>query len=240
MSEPNLYQQPGYFWDRYYVPTAAIVSERNDYGGVHRNSSLLNIISYRLEEAGMSPQEQFLYWLSVTRVLLPRTDFEQLAQLLPWCMEKSGNSQYADAVKQAVDEAGYTHTGLPDRIPQGCGMVTFDYSVPFEYAYFSPVVILLNIDTEKAEITWPEMDTNKVVGMIPEGKYLVFLELDELESYYAGGETESIVLVASEDGWEILEAQVSREKAEAWAFEVRDGETVQVETDTLESALDEW
>ena len=240
MSEPNLYQQPGFFWDRYYVPTAAIVSDLNDYGGVHINSSLLNIVSYRLEEAGMTLPEQFRYWLSVTRAMLPRTDFAQLAQLLPWCMENAGYSQYVDAVTQAVDEAGYAQTGVPARIPQGCGMVTFEYTVPFEYAYYSPMVLPMDIETKKAAITWPEMGTNRVVSVMPEGKYLILIELDDLESYYAGEEMESILLVATTDGWKVVEKQISPEEQEAWAVDVRDGETVELETDTLESALESW
>jgi Zn-dependent metalloprotease len=167
MSEPNLYQQPGYFWDRYYVPIASIVTDMNDYGGVHTNSSLLNIISYRLEEAGMTLQEQFLYWLGVTRALLPRTDFAQLAQILPWCMEEAGYSQYVDAVNQAVEGAAYTHTGLPDKIPQGCGMVTFEYQNTLEYANYNPVVIFMDAGTGEMEITWPEKATNQEPKQLP-------------------------------------------------------------------------
>ena len=240
MAEPNLHQQPGYFWDRYYVPIASIVTDMNDYGGVHTNSSLLNIISYRLEEAGMSLQEQFLYWLSVTRALLPRTDFAQLAQILPWCMEEAGYSQYVDAVNQAVEEAAYTHTGLPDKIPQGCGMVTFEYQNTLEYANYNPVVIFMDAGTGEMEITWPEKATNQVVGMIPEGKYLILIELDELESYYAGEETDWILLIASEDGWKVQEGQITREVADACAFDIKEGDVVELETDSMVKALEEW
>ena len=240
MAEPNLYEQPGYFWDRYYVPTAAIVTDLNDYGGVHRNSSLLNIISYRLQEAGMTLQEQFLYWLSVTRALLPRTDFAQLAQVLPWCMEEAGYPQYVDAVNQAVEEAAYTHTGLPERIPQGCGMVTFEYNSTLEYANYNPVAIFMDVDTGKMTITWPEKETNQVVNMVPEGKYLILLELDELESYYAGEETNWILLIASKDGWKVQEGQISREQADACTFEIKDGDVLELESDSMVQALEEW
>ena len=240
MSEPNLYEQPGYVWDRYYVPMAGIVTDLNDYGGVHRNSSLLNIISYRLEEAGMPLQDQFLYWLSVTRALLPRTDFAQLAQLLPWCMEEAGYSQYVDAVTQAVKEADYVHTGMPEKVPEGCGMVTFEYQAPEGYEYYNAVLAMQEVDTGKYTDTWPEMATNQVVCIVPEGRYLAALALQELESYYAGEDTETILLVATDDGWEVLEGQISREEAEAYAIEIKDGDVVELETDSLESALMGW
>ena len=240
MSEPNLYEQPGYVWDRYYVPMAGIVTDLNDYGGVHRNSSLLNIISYRLEEAGMPLQDQFLYWLSVTRALLPRTDFAQLAQLLPWCMEEAGYSQYVDAVTLAVKEADYVHTGLPEKVPEGCGMVTFEYQAPEGYEYYNAVLAMQEVDTGKYTDTWPERATNQVVCIVPEGRYLVALALQELESYYAGEETETTLLIATDDGWKVLEGQISREEAEAYAIEIKDGDVVELETDSLESALMGW
>lgn len=240
MSEPNLYEQPGYVWDRYYVPMAGIVTDLNDYGGVHRNSSLLNIISYRLEEAGMPLQDQFLYWLSVTRALLPRTDFAQLAQLLPWCMEEAGYSQYVDAVTLAVKEADYVHTGLPEKVPEGCGMVTFEYQAPEGYEYYNAVLAMQEVDTGKYTDTWPERATNQVVCIVPEGRYLAALALQELESYYAGEETETTLLIATDDGWKVLEGQISREEAEAYAIEIKDGDVVELETDSLESALMGW
>ena len=240
MSEPNLYEQPGYVWDRYYVPMAGIVTDLNDYGGVHRNSSLLNIISYRLEEAGMPLHDQFLYWLSVTRALLPRTDFAQLAQLLPWCMGEAGYSQYVDAVTQAVKEADYVHTGMPEKVPEGCGMVTFEYQAPEGYEYYNAVLAMQEVDTGKYTDTWPERATNQVVCIVPEGRYLAALALQELESYYAGEDTETILLVATDDGWEVLEGQISREEADAYAIEIKDGDVVELEIDSLESALMDW
>ena len=240
MSEPNLYEQPGYVWDRYYVPMAGIVTDLNDYGGVHRNSSLLNIISYRLEEAGMPLQDQFLYWLSVTRALLPRTDFAQLAQLLPWCMGEAGYSQYVDAVTLAVKEADYVHTGLPEKVPEGCGMVTFEYQAPEGYEYYNAVLAMQEVDTGKYTDTWPERATNQVVCIVPEGRYLAALALQELESYYAGEETETTLLIATDDGWKVLEGQISREEADAYAIEIKDGDVVELETDSLESALMGW
>ena len=240
MSEPNLYEQPGYVWDRYYVPMAGIVTDLNDYGGVHRNSSLLNIISYRLEEAGMPLQDQFLYWLSVTRALLPRTDFAQLAQLLPWCMGEAGYSQYVDAVTQAVKEADYVHTGMPEKVPEGCGMVTFEYQAPEGYEYYNAVLAMQEVDTGKYTDTWPERATNQVVCIVPEGRYLAALALQELESYYAGEETETTLLIATDDGWKVLEGQISREEADAYAIEIKDGDVVELEIDSLESALMDW
>ena len=45
MSDPHRYRQPEYTWDLYYVPNAETAEDENDCGGVHTNSSLLNLIS---------------------------------------------------------------------------------------------------------------------------------------------------------------------------------------------------
>ena len=116
-----------------------------------------------------------------------------------------------DAVNQAVEEAAYTHTGLPDKIPQGCGMVTFEYQNTLEYANYNPVVIFMDAG-----------------------------ELDELESYYAGEETDWILLIASEDGWKVQEGQISRETADACAFDIKEGDVLELETDSMVQALEEW
>lgn len=240
MSDPNLYKQPEYFWDRYYVPTAAIVSDLNDYGGVHRNSSLLNIISYRLEEAGMTLEEQFRYWLGVTRALLPRTDFAQLAQILPWCMENAGYSQYVNTVTQAVNEAGYTHSGPPDRIPEGCGMITFEYKAADDYTYYNPIIFTINLDTKEVSETWPEMETNQVALAVPEGNYLTFIEMDELDSYYWGEDRNYILLISTEDGWEVLDGELTKEIVNRSTLEIREGDLVELESDSMEEVLEDW
>jgi hypothetical protein len=98
----------------------------------------------------------------------------------------------------------------------------------------------MDAGTGEMEITWPEKATNQVVGMIPEGKYLILIELDELESYYAGEETDWILLIASEDGWKVQEGQITREVADACAFDIKEGDVVELETDSMVKALEEW
>ena len=44
-------------WDIYYLPPAERMTESNDNGGVHRNSSLLNMVAWRLKEAGIAPDD---------------------------------------------------------------------------------------------------------------------------------------------------------------------------------------
>ena len=122
----------------------------------------------------------------------------------------------------------------------GATLVSFEHQNTREYANDNPVVIFMDAGTGEMEITWPEKATNQVVGMIPEGKYLILIELDELESYYAGEETDWILLIASEDGWKVQEGQITREVADACAFDIKEGDVVELETDSMVKALEEW
>ena len=79
MSDPNKYEQPAYVWDRYYVPEANEATENNDEGGVHTNSSLLNLIAWRLNESGMDPTDQLYYWQNIAMTVNPGRYLLQIA-----------------------------------------------------------------------------------------------------------------------------------------------------------------
>ena len=103
MSDPHEYGQPAFAFEAYYAPHPPVPSEMNDQGGVHRNSSLLNIVSYRLSQTGMSVEDQGNFWINVALVLSPQSDYPMLAKMLPWVMEHSGLSQYVEPLKAAID-----------------------------------------------------------------------------------------------------------------------------------------
>ena len=83
MSDPHAFKQPNYVWDLYYFPSVDKDTEENDSGGVHVNSSLLNLIAWRLHEAGMPGDEEFYYWMNVMMTITPGTDYPQMAEILP-------------------------------------------------------------------------------------------------------------------------------------------------------------
>ena len=194
--EPNQYEQPGYFWDQYYVPNVAKGTNNNDNGGVHTNSSLLNVISYKLSEAGMDGDDQCYFWMNVALAMTPRTDFAQMAQILPWCMKSADYPQYEDAVLKALEETGYSNRDLPDNAGEGKALLTFTYSAPEKYQDYDPAVMLFDQDDDDHSIyTWPEGGTGQVAIVVPEGRYAMTLILENEER-------DLIYYLYSEDGWE--------------------------------------
>ena len=186
-----------YFWDLYFVPNVTKATKDNDNGGVHTNSSLLNIISCRLSEAGMSVDDQCYYWMNVALAMTPRTDFAQMAEILPWCARSSGYAQYEDAVRKTLEETGYGDRELPDSAGEGKAIITFTYSAPQEYEEYDPIVTLYTVGGNGQRFdTWPEGGTGQVAAVVPEGEYAMTLTL-------TGKENEDVLYyLYGEDGWE--------------------------------------
>ena len=206
-ADPNRGRQPGYFWDQYFVPSVAKGTDNNDSGGVHINSSLLNVISYKLSEAGMSEDDQCYYWMNVALALTPRTDFAQLAEILPWCMRSAGYAQYENAVRKALEETGYGNRGLPDEAPEGKAILTFMYKASEKYQDYDPVIILIDVEDGSNMITtWPEGGTGQVAVVAPEGEYVMYLLLLNTES------DDRIYYLYSEDGWDAYSSDALDEK----------------------------
>ena len=196
-TNPNEYSQPGFFWDQYFVPNVLKGTNNNDNGGVHTNSSLLNVISYKLYEAGMDADDQCYFWMNVALALTPRTDFAQLAEILPWCTKSSGYSQYEDAVRKALEETGYSNRAVPDGAPEGYTLLTFTSDLPEKYQNYDQEVILIDQDNSEREIwTWPEGGAGQVAAVVSEGRYAMFIMLTSQDGQ------DVVYYLYSEDGWE--------------------------------------
>ncbi|MBR6171970.1 MAG: M4 family metallopeptidase [Eubacterium sp.] len=174
MNDPHKYNQPEYVGDRYYLSDVASGSGGNDNGGVHINSSLLNLISWYLDEAGMEPADQLYFWMNVSMAMTPRTDYPQMAELLPWEMKNLGYSQHVAAVEDAIRK---TRIGLgedPQNVPEGCGKVRFKYDFN-EIQNYDTTVDFISTDKQKNENvkSWPSASTNWVSTVLPEGDYVI-------------------------------------------------------------------
>ena len=209
MSNPNEHTQPGYRWDIYYMPDAPECTSMNDYGGVHGNSSLLNIISYKLDQAGMSVEDQAYFWMNVALALVPTTDYAQMAELLPWVLEQSGYSQYADALNAAIDEAGYVKLEQPAELPAGAGTIEFAYPDAEAIEQGQVRVIFFNEEEGAAGRSdvwaWPVLPDKVVRAILPADDYHVLVMVGADTSvataklytdtgwidYELGGETDS-------------------------------------------------
>ena len=117
MSEPNLYQQPGYVWDVYYRAGAKEPTAANDYGGVHTNSSLLNHVAWLLcAEGGMTLEEARAFWFAADCAMVPGSDYPQLKALLPFVLRISGLDAYRDALADAIARTRLGETALPESV----------------------------------------------------------------------------------------------------------------------------
>ncbi|MBQ7535797.1 MAG: M4 family metallopeptidase [Stomatobaculum sp.] len=233
MSDPNLYRQPAHVWGLYYVPDSLSPNDNNDCGGVHTNSSLLNLIAYRLNETGMPKEDQLYFWMNVSMAMTPYSDYSQLIRLLPWCLESVGAPEYKDVISAAVDETGIRDLFIPETAPEGLGFVTFDFPEPeTEKPYYSTVTLE---GAEESFVTWPNGNTTTAAAAVPEGRYDVFAMFCTDRASEPLG-----MVILMEDGWKYYDPEAAEEFADGdktAVFEVLAGEVVSLETDGLEEAM---
>ena len=125
MTDPEAFAQPEYVWGKYYGPQVTKPTSMNDRGGVHYNSSMLNLIGCKLcTEYGMSYEDAVRLWVMTAAGITPKTDYIQMSTLLPWALEESGESdRYRDALNRLIADTRIDSTGIPETLPEGEKMV---------------------------------------------------------------------------------------------------------------------
>ena len=125
MSKPEDLGQPASVWGKYYVPQVDKPGSVNDQGGVHFNSSMLNLIAYKLcADYGMSYGDAVRLWTMVAMGITPKTNYYQMSMLLKWAVDESGlGGQYKEAVSQLIAETRIDRTDMPESLPEGLKVV---------------------------------------------------------------------------------------------------------------------
>lgn len=166
MSEPHLFGQPEYVWDVYYAPGTDRPGESNDRGGVHSNSSILSFIAAKLcLDSGMTRAEAERFWLTVACALTPRTDYPQLADVLPWALQASGNGKYSSALQTLTETTRMREDSFPERLGRDQRLVTLQ--LPDSEVFNDPDWILFavqfDLETLKA---WAKTGTDLIRSLI--------------------------------------------------------------------------
>ena len=243
MKNPHEYKQPEYAGDLYYVPGVSRSTDTNDSGGVHINSSLLNLVSWHLDQAGMDPSDQIYFWMNVALTITPKTDYPQMAELLPWVMETSGFPEYVTAVEEIIADTRMALGEDPENVPDGCGKVRFNYCFN-ELQNYDVNVDFSDENGETVLNSWPSGETNWVSAVVPEGDYLITLtftpvvnEDDEEDS------SGTVYALYTTDGWYLLSEDdlisVYNTYASDYLIHIEAGKVTTLETDSLKQAIEE-
>ena len=170
MSDPHRYKQPEYTWDMYYVPNVETPEEDNDAGGAHTNSSLLNLISWRLHEKGMPVEEEFYYWMNAIMAVVPGMDYPMMAKLLPWCMKQLGYDEWLPVLEAAIEETRIAETE-PDSIPEGCSMIYCEVPESMQEVAGQIRLTIFDQNDEAVGFTWPDARAMGILYVVPAGDY---------------------------------------------------------------------
>ena len=163
----------------------------------------LNLISYRLKEAGMSPADQCYFWMNVDLSITPRTDFTQIAQILPWSLKQTGFEQYMDALNKAIEETGIAGEKVPEKVPEGCARVMIDYDMSNYMNDYTVQLFLAEMDAvAKASSPVQMLSTKEKISLFyVDGKWRNTNEVSE--SWAQDPETLKNSLITVENGKEI-------------------------------------
>lgn len=228
MKDPHEFMQPAFRWDTYYTPDVVEGTETNDQGGVHINSSMLNIVSYRLDQAGMTPADQLYFWMNVALAMTPQTDYAQMAELLPWCMEESGFAQHEEALSKAIAESGYATLEEPETLPAGTGKVTLTFDAPELIEKGVVRFAMVPVDSEELIMTWPVVDSHKVSFTLPVGDYLCQAQLGSEEP------RDCSTYSYHNESWQLVKS----DEYEMSPVHVEEGKTVELSAEGLPTTAD--
>ena len=127
MTDPHVYGQPEYVWDLYYGTSTSKPNEMNDRGGVHSNSSILNLLAARLcGEYGMPWMIARDFWLRLASMLTPMTDLPQIADVLEWVVRGKETEQWSGAMHQLIEAGQFRRVDAPLVLEDGRKMVMLE------------------------------------------------------------------------------------------------------------------
>ena len=224
MNDPHRYRQPGYIWDLYYVPNVETAEELNDCGGVHTNSSLLNLIAWRLHEMGMPVEDEFYYWMNVDMAIVPGIDYPMMAYLLPWSMKQMGYDEWLPVLEAAITETRIAETE-PDSVPDGCFAVYCGLTESMEEHSEKTRLTFLDENLKEVGATWPDARMKSILFIMPAGNYQVLMTMfDETGENPASW-------IMSGDGWVCLADGGSVPESTLFTFD--EGVIYELNTDGL-------
>lgn len=224
MSDPHRYKQPGYVWDLYYVPNANDPEEDNDAGGVHINSSLLNLIAWRLHEKGMLVEEEFYYWMNVIMAVVSGVDYPMMAKLLPWSMKQLGYDEWLPVLEAAIGETRITETE-PDSIPEGCSMIYCKIPESLQEVTGQLRLYFLDKDDEPVCTTWSDARAMSFLSVLQAGDYQMMLEVKSEK------EEDRLVWMLARNGWVSFDEDSYLPEDTLFTFE--EGQVYELTTDGL-------
>ena len=170
---PDLYGQPEFSGGEFYVPQAALPSSLNDYGGVHINSSLISMqLPYMYYETDLEFDDIRRIWGTVMCMLVPKSGYQELREILPMACEMSGYKEAISAVEKCLE---YTDMGVEDVYDYvDAGTSQINFSLP-PWVDWNRVRMEVTDSKGKLRVSWPKKGSNKMAVTVTPGRYNITL-----------------------------------------------------------------
>jgi len=185
----------------------------------------MNYVGWKLHEAGMPLMDELNYWLAVDCCLSAKTDYPQLAVLLPWVLETIGYGDYMPTLTEAIEKTRMADKELPDTLAEGCGLISIP--IPEDDQFWSEdfSIVIFEADSDYGQSYFPTPDYSSVLTVLPAGDYIAQIT-------YVNEDAEIKTLAYTEDGWIATdEAELSPEDV---TFAVTENEVTELSDTNLE------
>lgn len=108
LSSPSDFGQPTQIDGYYYLEETEQPSMDNDYGGVHRNSSLISHTAWKLCSEGMPLEEAFYLWREAVSMLTPKSGYQEVHEALIFTAKiRNMEERWITMIDEICRNAGY-------------------------------------------------------------------------------------------------------------------------------------
>ena len=170
--------------------------------------------------------------MNVAMAMTPRSDYPQVAELLPWCLKQAGLEKYDQATKDAIAEVGMAKTrdAAPEQEPADAAVVTCTVSDP---KLFEDGVAVFSFraggtadpDAERMPRSWPGAGSQQMSCVLPAGPWFAFVSV--------GDEANRNWYVYHDGAWEQCESP--KGTPEEYAVTLEAGKTFELSSKGLEA-----
>ena len=185
MSNPHSCNQPEYIGDVNFVMNTRYKSSFviDDSGGIHVNNSILPFVCYKMDQVGISLEDNFDIWAYTLYTAVPNSEYKDIAEMLKLAIVRLGFEDKLDAVSEILDKANlYGDTTSWDSYERPEGTVKIEYkleNVPENCEWSLAIQKTLSSSGSLVYVTSDKNDVAKCYTM-PEDKtsLLLLVSLD--------------------------------------------------------------
>lgn len=201
MSQPDLYYQPNWVGDQYYTPHSvmSLTTDYTDFGGVHRNDSLLTNLCCVLEQHGMTLTELANYFLCAIEMHTTLADFDDMYGVFIAAAKVCGREDIIPLIEQYWQDKNLI--GNREKTNETTSIPSYEKAlIPFSPDVASRAIVYA-VAEDDTVLDWAPVQLDGIaVITVPEGTRY-FIAVVEYRDYYFTDQVGTKYLDQNKTGW---------------------------------------